>query len=192
MEALLILVIVAALLALGYAAFNFIGVKKLDEGTDRMKEIAAAIRVGANAFITYEYKIIAVVVVIIAIAFAAIFTVQYGEFSWEPSVCFMIGVIMSASAGWVGMKIATYANVRVSNTARNTKNIGSTLKVALKGGSVMGLCVGGFALLGLFLGSSSGMCASVLPTRSAPISAALVYIPPPTRLNIATIEQPSA
>lgn len=90
-------------------------------------------------------------VVIIAIAFAAIFTVQYGEFSWEPSVCFMIGVIMSASAGWVGMKIATYANVRVSNTARNTKNIGSTLKVALKGGSVMGLCVGGFALLGLFL-----------------------------------------
>ena len=139
MEALLILVIVAALLALGYAAFNFIGVKNLDEG------------VGANAFITYEYKIIAVVVVIIAIAFAAIFTVQYGEFSWEPSVCFMIGVIMSASAGWVGMKIATYANVRVSNTARNTKNIGSTLKVALKGGSVMGLCVGGFALLGLFL-----------------------------------------
>jgi len=151
MEALLILVIVVALLALGYAAFNFIGVKNLDEGTDRMKEIAAAIRVGANAFITYEYKIIAVVVVIIAIAFAAIFTVQYGEFSWEPSVCFMIGVIMSASAGWVGMKIATYANVRVSNTARNTKNIGSTLKVALKGGSVMGLCVGGFALLGLFL-----------------------------------------
>lgn len=151
MAALLILVIVAALLALGYAAFNFIGVKKLDEGTDRMSEIAEAIRVGANAFITYEYKIIGIVVVIIAIMFAAIFSVQYGKFSWEPSVCFIIGVVMSASAGWVGMKIATYANVRVSNTARKTKNIGSTLKVALKGGSVMGLCVGGFALLGLFL-----------------------------------------
>ena len=151
MAALLILVIVAALLALGYAAFNFIGVKKLDEGTDCMSEIAEAIRVGANAFITYEYKIIGIVVVIIAIIFAAIFSVQYGKFSWEPSVCFIIGVVMSASAGWVGMKIATYANVRVSNTARKTKNIGSTLKVALKGGSVMGLCVGGFALLGLFL-----------------------------------------
>ncbi len=151
MAALLMLVIVAALLALGYAAFNFIGVKKLDEGTDRMSEIAEAIRVGANAFITYEYKIIGIVVVIIAIIFAAIFSVQYGKFSWEPSVCFIIGVVMSASAGWVGMKIATYANVRVSNTARKTKNIGSTLKVALKGGSVMGLCVGGFALLGLFL-----------------------------------------
>ena len=151
MAALLILVIVAALLALGYAAFNFIGVKKLDEGTDRMSEIAEAIRVGANAFITYEYKIIGIVVVIIAIIFAAIFSVQYGKFSWEPSVCFIIGVVMSASAGWVGMKIATYANVRVSNTARKTKNFGSTLKVALKGGSVMGLCVGGFALFGLFL-----------------------------------------
>ena len=151
MEALLILVIVAALLALGYAAFNFIGAKKLDEGTDRMSEIAAAIRVGANAFITYEYKIIAIVVAIIAVVFSVIFSIQYGAFSWEPSVCFVIGVLMSALAGWVGMKIATYANVRVSNEARKTKNIGKTLKVALRGGSVMGLCVGGFALLGLFI-----------------------------------------
>lgn len=151
MEVLLVLVIVAALLALGYAAFNFIGVKKLDEGTDRMSEIAEAIRIGANAFVTYEYRIIAIVVGIIAVVFAVIFTLQYHGFSWEPSVCFLIGVTMSASAGWVGMKIATYANVRVSNTARNTKKIGETLKVALKGGSVMGLCVGGFALLGLFL-----------------------------------------
>lgn len=150
MEVLLVLVIIASLLALGYAAFNFIGVKKMGEGTDRMSEIAAAIRVGANAFINYEYRIIAVVVAIIAVVFAAIFSVEYEGFSWEPSVCFVIGVIMSALAGWVGMKIATYANVRVSNTARITKNIGETLKVALKGGSVMGLCVGGFALLGLF------------------------------------------
>ena len=150
MEVLLVLVIVAALLALGYAAVNFASVKKMEEGTARMSEIAEAIRVGANAFITYEYKIIAVVVVIIAIVFMAIFSIQYGQFCWEPSICFMIGVLMSASAGWVGMKVATYANVRVSNAARKTKNIGSTLKVALKGGSVMGLCVGGFALLGLF------------------------------------------
>ena len=151
MVALLVLVIVAALLAIGYAAFNFIGVKKIDEGSEKMSEIAAAIRIGANAFIVYEYKIIAVVVEIIAVVFCAIFSVQYGIFSWEPSVCFIIGVVMSGSAGWVGMKIATYANVRVSNTARLTKKIGETLKVALKGGSVMGLCVGGFALLGLFL-----------------------------------------
>ena len=54
---------------------------------------------------------------------------------------------MSALAGFVGMKIATYSNVRVTNEANKTKNIGATLKVAVKGGSVMGLCVGGFALL---------------------------------------------
>jgi len=151
MEALLVLVIVAALLALGYAAFNFVSVKKMDEGTERMSEIAAAIRIGANAFIKYEYKIIAIVAVIVAVGFGVIFSLQAGGAVWEPSVCFIIGVSMSAAAGWVGMKIATYANVRVSNRARETKSIGKTLKVALKGGSVMGLCVGGFALLGLFL-----------------------------------------
>ena len=151
MEVLLVLVIVAALLALGYAAFNFASVKKMDEGNTRMSEIAEAIRVGANAFFTYEYKIIAVVVAIIAVAFAVIFSLQSSTFMWQPSVCFVIGTVMSACAGWVGMKIATYANVRVANAANKTRNIGETLKVALKGGSVMGLCVGGFALLGLFI-----------------------------------------
>lgn len=151
MEVLLVLVIVAALLALGYAAFNFASVKNMDEGNTRMSEIAEAIRVGANAFITYEYKIIAVVVAIIAVAFAVIFSLQSSTFMWQPSVCFIIGTVMSACAGWVGMKIATYANVRVANAANKTRNIGETLKVALKGGSVMGLCVGGFALLGLFI-----------------------------------------
>ncbi|MBQ8729969.1 MAG: sodium/proton-translocating pyrophosphatase, partial [Lachnospiraceae bacterium] len=147
----LITVIVAALIALGYAALNYASVKKMEEGTDKMSEIAAAIRVGANAFIRYEYKIIAIVVVLVAIAFGVVFSLQEGAVRWEPSVAFLIGVTMSAAAGWVGMKIATYANVRVSNAANKTKSIGKTLKVALKGGSVMGLCVGGFALLGLFI-----------------------------------------
>lgn len=139
----LVLVIISALLALGFAAFNFMKVKKMDEGTEIMSEIAEAIRVGANAFINYEYKIIAIVVAVIAVLFIFM--------SWQSAMCFVIGVLMSAAAGWVGMKIATYANVRVSNRARETKNIGETLKVAFRGGSVMGLCVGGFALLGLFI-----------------------------------------
>ncbi|MBE5884432.1 MAG: sodium-translocating pyrophosphatase [Lachnospiraceae bacterium] len=139
----LVLVIVAALAALAFAAFNFTKVKKMDEGTDKMSEIAAAIRVGANAFIAYEYKIIAMVVVIVAILFVFL--------AWQSAICFIIGVVMSGLAGLVGMKIATYANVRVSNKARETKSIGETLKVAFRGGSVMGLCVGGFALLGLFI-----------------------------------------
>ena len=58
---------------------------------------------------------------------------------------------MFSAAGYIGMKIATYSNVRVTNTARTTKKLSDTLKVAYKGGSVMGLCVAGFALLGIFL-----------------------------------------
>ena len=139
----LVLVIIASLIALGFAAFNFFKVKKMDEGTETMSEIAEAIRVGANAFINYEYKIIAIVVAVLAVLFIFM--------SWQSAVSFIIGVLMSAAAGYVGMKIATYANVRVSNKARETKNIGETLKVAFRGGSVMGLCVGGFALLGLFI-----------------------------------------
>ena len=138
------LVIMAAILALAYAAFNFFTVKKMDEGTDRMKEIAAAIRLGADTFIRYEYKIVAIIAVVI-VAVLAIFI------SWQTAIAFAIGATMSASAGWVGMKIATYANVRVSNEARVSGKLGSTLKVAFRGGSVMGLCVGGFALLGIFL-----------------------------------------
>ncbi len=140
----LILVIFAAILALAFAAFNFFKVRKMDEGTDRMIEIAAAIRVGANAFIRYEYKILLIVGIFVALALGL-------AVSWYTAISFIIGATMSASAGWIGMKIATYANVRVSNTARTTRKLGETLKVAFRGGSVMGLCVGGFALLGLFL-----------------------------------------
>lgn len=138
------LVIVAALGGLAYAAFNFFSVKKLEEGTERMQEIASAIRVGANAFITYEYKIVAIVAVAVALLLALFI-------SWSSAVAFIIGATMSASAGWVGMKIATYANVRVTNTARTTKSLSKTLKIAFKGGSVMGLCVSACALLGIFI-----------------------------------------
>ncbi len=139
-----ILVILAAILALAFAAFNFASVKKLDEGTDKMKEIASAIRVGANAFINYEYKVLSTAVAVVAIIIAIVT-------SWQAAVALIIGAVMSASAGLVGMRIATYSNVRVSNEARNTKDIGKTVKVAFRGGSVMGLCVAGFALLGLFI-----------------------------------------
>lgn len=70
---------------------------------------------------------------------------------WQAAVALLIGASMSACAGFIGIKIATYANVRVANVARETKDIGKTVKVAFRGGSVMGLCVGGFALLGLFI-----------------------------------------
>ena len=144
MSGLLLIVLFASLLALAYAAFNFKQVKDMSEGTDKMAEIADAIRIGANAFINYEYKVLVVVGAIIAVLLVILV-------SWQTGCSFVIGAVMSACAGYIGMKIATYANVRVSNKARETKNLGETLKIAFQGGSVMGLCVGGFALLGVVL-----------------------------------------
>jgi K(+)-stimulated pyrophosphate-energized sodium pump len=144
MSLLLILGLIAAILGLAYASFHFARIKRMDEGTDQMKAVASAIRIGANAFMRYEYKILFLVVCIVAVLLAIVVTPY-------TAVCFIFGAVMSGTAGWVGMKIATYANVRVSNTARTTKSIGASLKVAFQGGSVMGLSVGGFALLGLIL-----------------------------------------
>lgn len=141
---LLIIVGVAVILAVSYAVFNYFCVKKLEEGTERMGEIAGAIRIGANAFIRYEYKLVAIIGSVIAVL---VFIV----ISWQAAIAFVIGAVMSAGAGWVGMKIATYANVRVTNKARESGDLGKTLKVAFKGGSVMGLCVAGFALLGVII-----------------------------------------
>ena len=140
----LVLIIFAALLAMAFAAFNFFSVKRLEEGTPLMRKIAAAIRAGANTFVEYEYRVLAIVVFVVAVC-------VWLALEWYVAVALLIGAVMSAAVGWIGMKIATYANVRVSNEARKTENIGKTLKVAFRGGSVMGLCVGGFALFGLFL-----------------------------------------
>ena len=144
MNLLMLIVLFAVLLALSFAFLNFYLVKKMKEGSERMQEIAAAIREGANAFINYEYKIVAIIGSIIAVILGIVI-------SWETGVSFVIGAVMSATAGFIGMKIATYANVRVANEANNTRDIGKTLKVAYRGGSVMGLCVAGFALLGIII-----------------------------------------
>ena len=138
---LLILVGAAVILAVSCAALNYFTTKKLREGTERMQEIASAIRVGAGAFIKYEYKIVAIIGSVVA-AILIIFV------SWQTGIAFIIGALVSAAAGFIGMKIATYANVRVTNAANETRDTGKTLKVAFRGGSVMGLCVAGFALFG--------------------------------------------
>ena len=131
-QLIMLLVLFAALFALAYAALNFVLVRKLKEGNDRMQEIAAAIREGANAFIRYEYKIVAIIGVCIAAVLGIVI-------SWETMLAFLLGALMSSLAGLVGMKIATYANVRVTNAANESRNTGKTLKVAFRGGSVMGL-----------------------------------------------------
>ncbi len=137
-------IIIAAIAALAFAAINFYGVKKKDPGTPEMQQIAAAIQEGSRAFLVLEYSIIIKVVIFIAILLSIVV-------SLTSAAAFVLGALMSASAGWIGMNIATISNVRVSNEARNTRSLGKTLRVAFRGGSVMGLSVGGFALLGLAL-----------------------------------------
>ncbi len=144
MNYLILIVLFASLLALSFAFLNFYLVRKMKEGNERMQEIASAIREGANAFIHYEYKIVAIIGSVIAVILGLII-------SWQTGISFVIGAVMSATAGFIGMKIATYANVRVANEANDTRDIGKTLKVAYRGGSVMGLCVAGFALLGVII-----------------------------------------
>jgi K(+)-stimulated pyrophosphate-energized sodium pump len=138
------IVVIAVIAALSFAAINFSSVKKLDTGTPLMQEIATAIQEGADTFIRHEYKTIFTLAIFITVILMILV-------SWYTGVAFILGAVMSASAGWFGMKIATLANVRVSNMARKTNSLGKTLKVAFQGGSVMGLSVGGFALLGLVL-----------------------------------------
>lgn len=140
----LILLFIAVLASVGFAAYNFFRIKRMKEGTREMEEIASAIRIGANAFINYEYKVLYLIVVIVAVIMGIVT-------SWTTGAALLIGSVMSGCAGFIGMRIATYANVRVTNEARITKKLGKTLQVAFRGGSVMGLCVAGFALLGLLL-----------------------------------------
>lgn len=144
MGGMFIVVFIAVSLAFLAAVYNYLQVKRKDAGTQVMKEIAGEIQVGAHAFLMHEFKIIAVVAVIIAIVLMVVV-------AWYVAVAFVLGAVMSAMAGYIGMKMATIANVRVANTARTTKDLGKTLKVAFQGGSVMGLCVGAFAILGLII-----------------------------------------
>ena len=129
--------IIALLVAAGLAA----NVKKQSEGTDRMKEIAAAIHEGAQAFLMSEYKILVIfiVVVFVAVGFAI---------SWATAICFIIGAFFSIIAGYCGMNVATRANVRTANAARE-KGMSAALPIAFRGGAVMGLCVVGLGLFGV-------------------------------------------
>ena len=91
MELLMLIVLFAVILAVSFAALNFYLVRKMKEGTERMQEIAAAIREGANAFIRYEYKIVAIIGSVIAVLLGVLI-------SWQTGVAFLIGATMSASA----------------------------------------------------------------------------------------------
>ena len=116
-------------------------VGKQDAGTDRMKEIAAFIHEGARAFLTAEYKIL---VVFVAVLFVLI---GIGIGNWVTAVCFLVGALFSTAAGYIGMNVATKANVRTAAAAKDS-GMNKALSIAFSGGAVMGMCVVGFGLFG--------------------------------------------
>jgi K(+)-stimulated pyrophosphate-energized sodium pump len=145
LEMIPVLAIVAALASLALAAYYARVVNAADPGTDLMQEIAAAIRDGSMAFLRREYRAIAVFVVILAgVVFAVLPTLR----PWG-SISLVLGAAFSAVAGFVGMRIATAANVRTAQAAR--QGAGAALPLAYRGGAVMGFTVAGLGLLGIAL-----------------------------------------
>ena len=142
MEMLLYLVPVFGILGLLFAAYLAARVGRQDAGNDRMKEIATAISDGAQAFLTAEYKIL---VIFVAVLFVLI---GFGIGNWITAVCFVVGALFSTLAGFCGMKVATKANVRTANAAKE-KGMNKALSIAFSGGAVMGMCVAGFGVFGV-------------------------------------------
>ena len=140
MRGLLIISIVLAVCALAFAYRLIMKVSAQDAGTDRMKEIASFIHEGASAFLMAEYKILVVFVAILFVLIGA-------GISWASAVCFLIGAAFSTAAGYIGMNVATRANVRTAAAAKDS-GMNAALSVAFSGGAVMGMCVVGFGLLG--------------------------------------------
>ena len=131
-------------LTVGYVVFNFFRIRAMKEGTAEMAEMAGIIRDGASTFLKTEYRTVVIVVALLALVFTLFIEKTSG-------ITFLIGACMSTSVCLLGMRSATYANVRTANKARESLSIGETVKVALCGGSISGLSVQAFGMLGLIL-----------------------------------------
>ena len=139
---------VGAIIALLFARIFFKGMMKESEGTDTMKRIAGHVRKGAMAYLRQQYRVVALVFLVLCVLFA---WMAYGPGLQNPWVwfAFLTGGFFSGLAGYIGMKTATYASARTANAARRSLNDG--LKVAFRSGAVMGLVVVGLALLDISL-----------------------------------------
>src|SRR6478735_9028491 len=129
-----------------YTLIKFNWVSKQDAGNDRMKEISNYIAEGAMAFLKAEYKILTYFVIIGALLLG-VMGYSNENSHWSIALAFVLGAFFSALAGFIGMKVATKANVRTAHAARTS--LSKALSVSFTGGSVMGMGVAGLAVLGL-------------------------------------------
>ena len=142
MEIIAILSVAAAVIGLIAAVGLAAWIKQADEGNDRMKEIAGYIREGAMAFLKREYRIMAIVIIVIALL------IGIGLQSVTTAILYVVGALLSVAAGFFGMNVATLGNVRTANAAQES-GMNKALKIAFRSGAVMGLAVTGLGLLGL-------------------------------------------
>lgn len=140
MNSLIIITSIFGLFAIGFALFLIQKVSKQDAGSDRMQEIASYIHEGAKAFLMAEYRILVFFIVALFVA------IGFG-IGWLTAISFMVGALFSTLAGYIGMNVATKANVRTAAAAKE-KGMNGALSIAFSGGAVMGMCVVGFGLLG--------------------------------------------
>ncbi len=144
MEKLLYMAPIVAVLAIVYAVATSLRIKRQSPGNERMQKIASAISDGAKAFLGAEYKVL--------IIFAAVLflLIGFGLGNWITALCFLLGAFFSTLAGYFGMTVATRANVRTANAAKE-KGMNKALSIAFSGGAVMGMSVVGLGLLGISL-----------------------------------------
>ena len=147
MQTILYLIPIAGLIALLYTFIKSSWVSKQEVGTERMGRISESIAAGAMAFLKAEYRVLAIFVVAVAILLGV--SANPETSSWMVAISFVVGAVCSGLAGFIGMRVATKANVRTTNAARTS--LGKGLEVAFAGGSVMGLGVVGLGVLGLSL-----------------------------------------
>ena len=141
MNWMLIVPIAAGAIALCFALYLSLYIRKQHQGTERMRKISSAISTGARAFLFSEYKILVI--------FAAVLFVTIGfVINWGTALCFILGALFSTLAGYFGMTVATMANVRTANAAKES-GMNKALRIAFRGGAVMGLSVVGLGVLGL-------------------------------------------
>jgi K(+)-stimulated pyrophosphate-energized sodium pump len=145
MQTILYILPIAGVIALLYTFIKSSWVSKQDLGTERMGRISESIAAGAMAFLKAEYRVLSIFVLAVAILLGL--SANPETSSWMVAISFIVGAICSGLAGFIGMRVATKANVRTTNAARTS--LGKGLEVAFAGGSVMGLGVVGLGVLGL-------------------------------------------
>ena len=169
----IIIAVICGAIGLGIASLMARYVLKQDQGSDKIREISAAIKEGALAFLGREYRILTIFVAIVAVVLGVV-----PMLGWWVSLVFILGAIASALAGFIGMNIAIRANSRTAAAAQKSLNDG--LRVSFRGGAVMGMCVVGIGIIGLSIiyftfGNNPDLFLKVIPAFGFGASSVAIF-----------------